>query len=212
MKIHQKMAAIQAEFPTVGKDNKNPSQGYNYRGIDDALAHLNPLMRKHGVYVQLMDLVPEFSDAGETKAGKSQVRCVVSGRARFVCGEDGSYTECSVIGEGIDMGDKALMKAQANGLKYTIWYTFGVPTYELRDSEAFEEPAPAKAPPKKASAPKGGDEADALVKQINSVKNIDALKALGVACKSYCLAQPENSPGRARVANAYTQREQEFLS
>lgn len=165
-KIHAKMAAILAEFPAVTKDKKNPSQGYQYRGIDDALRELNPLLSKHGVYIQLVDLVPTFTDAGQTRSGTQQVRCVVVGKVRFVAGEDGSATECSLIGEGIDMGDKAMMKAQANGLKYVLWYTFCVPTDEKKDSEAFEDPGTGGGSSDSGSAPakRGGRRAAPALK------------------------------------------------
>jgi hypothetical protein len=137
--IHKKMAAILAEFPAVTKDRLQPQARYNYRGIDDALRELNPLLSKHGVYLQLVDLVPTFMDAGASKSGNSFVRCVVVGKVRFTS-SDGTFTEASLVGEGVDTGDKALMKAQANGLKYVLWYTFCVPTDEKKDSEAFDDP------------------------------------------------------------------------
>ena len=146
--IHKKMAAILAEFPAVTKDRLQPQAKYNYRGIDDALRELNPLLSKHGVYLQLVDLVPTFVDAGQTRSGNSQVRCIVVGKVRFVS-DDGSYTEASLIGEGMDTGDKAMMKAQANGLKYVLWYTFCVPTDEKKDSEAFDDPDEGGAAPKR---------------------------------------------------------------
>lgn len=132
--IHAAMAAILADFPVVGKDRNNPHFKYAYRGIDDGLAALNPLLGKHKVYLQLVDLQPTFHDAGKG------VRCILTGGVRFVSGEDGSFVQMSLAGEGMDSGDKALMKAQANGLKYVIWYTFAVPTEEKKDSEAFNEP------------------------------------------------------------------------
>ncbi len=205
--IHQKMAAITAEFPVVGKDNKaHESQGgYKYRGIDDALANLNGLLKKHGVYLQLVDLVPEFSDAGATAKGKNQTRCVVTGKVRFVAGEDGSHTECSLAGEGIDSADKALMKAQANGLKYSIWYTFGVPTYETRDSEAFED-EPAKAPAKKTKAKKTKAVEGDLLTRIQACESWEGHQALRDEVKSTCLNMEKGDPARAEIVAAFNQR------
>lgn len=140
-KIHAKLAAILAEFPCVTKGRNAPQQagGYAYRGIDDSLSALHPLLAKHGVYIQLVSLQPQFSEGPTTKSGAKNVRCVLFGQVRFVCGEDGSFVECALVGEGIDTADKSLMKAQANGLKYVIWYTFAVATEETRDSEAFDD-------------------------------------------------------------------------
>src|SRR3990167_6792164 len=85
--IHQKMAAIQAEFPAVGKNQSGVGIKYKYRGIDDALAHLNGLMAKHGVYIQIVDMTADFSEAGHTANGAPGHRCVVNGKVRFVSGD-----------------------------------------------------------------------------------------------------------------------------
>lgn len=165
--IHAAMAAIVADFPGISKDHKNPSQGYQYRGIDDGLCALNPLLAKHKVYLQLCDLVPTFSEGPTTKAGIKQVRCTVVGLVRFVSGEDGSYTEASLIGEGIDSGDKAMMKAQANGLKYVIWYSFAVPTAEKKDSEAYPDDDSEAPAAKRQRAARGRREPGQVVDVVN---------------------------------------------
>lgn len=233
-KIYQKMAAILAEFPAVTKDHKNPSQGYQYRGIDDGLAALKPLLAKHGVFMQLVDLVPTFSEAGTTRSGAAQVRCVVTGKVRFVCGEDASFTECTLIGEGIDLSDKAMMKAQANGLKYAIWYTFCVPTAEKKDSEAFEDPDSTPPAGKRAKKHDGGggktngsgenleqalrdsialvrgeavQDASALLQKIDAVKTKDQLLAIRQDVRDWCKANAEHLQRKA-VVDAFIEKQQ----
>lgn len=135
--IHKRMAAILAEFPAVPKERSGAGISYKYRGIDDALRALNPLLAKHGVYMRVNYLAPEFTAAAATSSGKPQFRCVLTGEMQFTA-DDGSFASIALAGEGIDTADKALMKAQANALKYGIWYTFCVPTDEKKDSEAFD--------------------------------------------------------------------------
>lgn len=135
--IHTKMAAILAEFPAVPKERSGAGISYKYRGIDDGLRALNPLLAKHGVFMRISGLALAFSPAGETASKKPQTRCVVQADLTFVA-TDGSDVSVAIAGEGIDTADKALMKAQANALKYGIWYTFCVPTDEKKDSEAFD--------------------------------------------------------------------------
>lgn len=42
--IYQAMAEILAEIPSIGKDNRNKDQGFQYRGIDDVYNALHPLL------------------------------------------------------------------------------------------------------------------------------------------------------------------------
>ena len=49
--IHQAMAAILAEIPSIGKDNRNKDQGFQYRGIDDVYNALHPLLARHKVFM-----------------------------------------------------------------------------------------------------------------------------------------------------------------
>ncbi len=210
MKIYQKMAAILAEFPGVSKGQTNPSQKYNYRGIDDALSALHPLLCKHGVFLQLVGLQPEFSDAGTTNSGKTQTRCSIRGCVRFVCGEDGSYTECSLIGEGVDMGDKAMMKAQANGLKYVIWYTFAVPTDEKTDSEAFEDPEPTKAPSRtKRAALPPPIQLEPLLK-LSAAKTYQELTKVWTEMRPDLLQMAADDPQRGALVDAYKKKQAEL--
>jgi hypothetical protein len=213
------MAAILADFPVVGKDQKNPSQGYNYRGVDDALGYLHQLLAKHGVYMTLTDLAPEFSDAGTTKAGKAWVRCVLTGTVKFIAGEDGSFVEASLVGEGLDTGDKALMKAQANGLKYVIWYTFCVPTDEVKDSEAFPDPESGAAPKKTKRAPakKGKSKAKgpAMIDRVIACEDKESLDAIRAEALEFVMRyqgsdKEDERLAAAEVVKEFNERKEKF--
>ena len=138
--IYAAMAAIQRDFPAVTKEGINPSQKYKFRGIDDALKALNPLLSKHGVFMVAQDLKVSISDTGaKTSNGTPMFRSILTGTVIWYH-LDGSSIESSIVGEGIDMGDKGTMKAHANALKYLCWYTFAVPTEsEKKDSESFAD-------------------------------------------------------------------------
>lgn len=135
--IHSKMTAILAEFPAVTKSQSGQGISYTYRGIDDALLALNPLLAKHRVYLQPLYSGVEWSERGTSRSGAVQYHVLVKGTLSFVA-EDGSSFAVSLLGEGVDSRDKCIMKAQANALKYAIWYTFCVPTAEVKDSEAYD--------------------------------------------------------------------------
>lgn len=137
--ICNKMAFIQAEFPVVTKGRRVTGGGanYSYRGIDDALSVLNPLLAKHRVFMR-----PCFHTVSTTpcttSSGKPAFHTTLQGTLYFTCGDTGESIEVDMLGEGLDNADKGTMKAQANALKYALWYTFCVPTEEKKDSEAFD--------------------------------------------------------------------------
>lgn len=226
-KIFAAMAAILADFPAVGKENKNPSQGYNYRGVDDALEAAHPLFAKHGVFLAIADTKAEFMDAGETKAGKAQVRCVYTANVKFTH-VDGSSVEAGMVGEAIDTGDKALMKAQANAMKYLLWYTFVVPTRETLDSEAYSDPdggssaggKKAKKTPAKKTQPEDGEDDEGPLDgaKYNFQPGIDFQAACTIldnaakekrlaethdSVKEWCLARPAGDKERKGLVTAY---------
>ena len=172
MLIYAKMAAILAEFPVVSKDQKNSHFGYKFRGIDDALGHAHGLLGKHGVF-----LLPRYTECTLEECGNNQVRAVVRGEVAFVT-TDGSFVSSGLVGEGIDKGDKALMKAQANALKYAIWYTFCVPTEEMKDSEAFPEPEPVGTTRSKKPVARGNTNVNDLAPYLDQIKQATTLDAL----------------------------------
>lgn len=217
MKIFAKMAAILAEFPVVSKDQRNNGfgGGYDYRGIDDALAALHPLLAKHGVFMALTGLEPEYHPAGTTKSGAALVRCVLTGAVRFYA-DDASFVEVSFVGEGVDGVDKAMMKAQANGLKYVCWYTFCVPTKEKKDSEAFEDPeikdsAPAPARTKRAAKPSTLTQEWLL--EMSTVKSASALSDLWLQkIRPEVTRMPADSLERAQLVEGFKKKQAELAA
>src|SRR5699024_11672405 len=49
---------------------------------------------------------------------------------------DGSSVESIIIGESMDMGDKATNKAMAAAYKYACFQVFCIPTEEMQDPDA----------------------------------------------------------------------------
>ena len=139
--IYAAMAGIIGELGAIRKD-KRCQQGANfqYRGIDDIYNSLNPLMAKYGVFVLPM-AGERTSESRQTRNGGSVEYVTVHMSYRF-CSKDGSFVECSTIGEAMDAGDKATNKAMAIAHKYAILQTFCVPTEDLQyddpDRMAYE--------------------------------------------------------------------------
>src|SRR3990167_889385 len=144
--IFKAMHAVMSEVGVIGKDRKNPQQGYSFRGIDDVLAVLQPLFIKHGIFCMPKVLKAE-REVLATKSGgtMASVRLLVE---HTFFAADGSSVYATTYGEAMDAGDKASNKAMSAALKYALTESFAIPTKESdRDTEeASPELAPKAAP------------------------------------------------------------------
>lgn len=125
---------IAREIGVIGKDRQagTGQWGYAFRGIDDVVNVLGPLLHKHGVFFTPEVLDIKANDVVLRKNDKDQLQCVrvVTVRYTFYA-PDGSSVSCVTTGEGIDNGDKASNKALSGALKYALLQTFAIPTVDL---------------------------------------------------------------------------------
>lgn len=148
MNIHERITAIIADLPAIGKDSEisGGGQRYKYRGIDDIMPSIKSLLAKHGVH-----LAPSFSvvddqswEATRNNGGTTRWRHVtISGTFRFY-GTGGDAFEVTTIGEGKDSADKAFNKAMTAALKYALIQTFAIADGEDPDHERHETAGPAR--------------------------------------------------------------------
>lgn len=155
-RIHAQLAAIMAAVEAVGKERRNTQQGFNFRGIEDVMNALHPIFAEHKVYV-LSEIVSERTEERATKSGGNLIYRVLQVKVAFVSGEDGSRETVSVIGEGMDSGDKAASKAMSQALKYALSQTLILPFAQVdgdQDSQPESNPKPAAGAPSVAAAGK----------------------------------------------------------
>lgn len=131
--IYKKMASVMVAVSAISKDRKNQTQNYNFRGIDDVYNELHDIMAENSI-VCLPEILSERSEERQSKNGSCLIYRVIHMRFTFVT-EDGSSVSCSVIGEGMDNGDKATNKAMSVAQKYALIQTFLIPTEEDKDPE-----------------------------------------------------------------------------
>lgn len=132
--IHKQLAAIMEDVEAVGKDQENKQQGFKYRGINQVVDMLHPIMAKHKVFV-LPEILEDRTEERTTSRGNTLIYRVLKVRIDFVSGVDGSTRSSVVMGEGMDSGDKASNKAMTAALKYCFSQTFVLP-YGLVDGDA----------------------------------------------------------------------------
>lgn len=142
MNIFESINMVMAEVGAVGKTSKNQSQGFMYRGIDAVMNALSPAMVKAKIFV-----VPEVLE--QTREERTSVKRDRDGSERTSTllysiirvkytfyAEDGSSVSATVIGEGMDSGDKATNKAMSIAFKYACFQVFCIPTEEMVDPDA----------------------------------------------------------------------------
>jgi hypothetical protein len=146
-KIFPAICAIMEEIGAIRKTKKNTQQGFMYRGIDDVMNALQPLLAKHRVFVVPSVLEQVRSDR-ETKSGGTSHLSVFKIKYTFYA-DDGSSFEAVTVGESDDTGDKGSNKAMAIAFKYVLFQVFCIPTEEMPDPDA-DTPEPSG---KKKAAP-----------------------------------------------------------
>lgn len=132
--IHDRMVAILAEMPAIGKARENTQQHFHFRGHDDVLNALNPLLAKHGVYI-VPEVIDRIAEKRETGSGKVMYEVSLLVRYYFI-GATGDQVVGAAWGEGTDMGDKATSKAMTMAFKSVLAQSFAISTEEAQDPDA----------------------------------------------------------------------------
>lgn len=179
MNIYTAIMNVMKDCGAVGKDSRNPQQGYKYRGIDAVMNALNPALIKNRVFV-VPEVLEQAREERQTAKGGLLIYSVVTVKYTFYA-EDGSSVSAVVTGEGMDSGDKATNKAMSAAFKYALFQTFCIPTEEMVDSE-IESPEPAPKQEQK--------------KQINAMEKGELLREMNrtgitkdTICKTYGVKQ-----------------------
>lgn len=132
--IYQSIAAVMGEIGAVGKTSKNQQQGFMYRGIDAVMNALQPALIKYGVFV-VPEILEQTREERVNAKGTTLIYSICKIRYTFYA-EDGSSISATVIGEGMDTGDKATNKAMSIAFKYACFQVFCIPTEEMVDPDA----------------------------------------------------------------------------
>lgn len=141
MNIYESITKIMEEVPAIGKDKINKQQGFKFRGIDDVMNALQPLLAKNKVFI-VPEILEQIREERTTSKGGNLIYSICKIKYKFYA-EDGSNIEAITIGEGMDSGDKATNKAMAIAMKYALFQVFCIPTEEMKDPDG-ESPEESK--------------------------------------------------------------------
>lgn len=147
MTIYEAIADIMKEGYAISKNKLNQQQGFQYRGIDDVMNTFQPIMAERGIFV-VPEVLETAREERQTTKGGNLIYSVMKIKYTFYA-SDGSSVSATVVGEGMDSGDKASNKAMSVAMKYAMFQVFCIPTEEMPDpdEESYEvEPKPIPKP------------------------------------------------------------------
>jgi hypothetical protein len=138
MNIYETITKIIGEIPAIGKDRVNQQQKFKYRGIDDVMNAMQPLLAKYKLFIA-PEILEQIREERQTKLGGTLIYSICKIKYTFYA-EDGSFITAITIGEGMDSGDKATNKAMAIAMKYALFQVFCIPTDEMKDPDGETPP------------------------------------------------------------------------
>ena len=127
--IYAALNAIMNDIGSIGKERQNQQQHFMFRGIDQVMNTLKPLLAKHHVNI-IPEVVDMKREERRTGSGGTLMYSILTVKHHFVT-TDGSEIVSTTIGEGMDSGDKASNKAMSIAFKYACFQVFCIPTEEM---------------------------------------------------------------------------------
>lgn len=197
-KIHKAMQAVMHDVCVtgIGKDGHNKDQNFRFRGIEQAMNALAPLLVKHGIVCVPRHGKPERFDR-ITKSGGTLSFVTSQSEFDLVSVEDGSLVTIVTNGEGMDSSDKATNKAMSSAFKYALFQAFVVPTMSVDvdfDDGGLSEVEQA------AERQKWIDSLETRLKC--STANIETLRSIWADVKRAC-AEAGDRPAADHLCNIY---------
>lgn len=134
--VFKALSAVQADIAKagIGKNQENTYDRYKFRGIDDVLNALAPILAKHNVLI-----VPSMTDCEirtvATAKGGSMNHAKVWVDYTIYDGDGDSITH-RFCGEAMDRGDKSINKAATAAYKYFLFEALCIPVEGTPDADS----------------------------------------------------------------------------
>ena len=132
--IHELIGTAMKKIGAIGKDSVNSQQGFKYRGIDAVYNALNPVMSELDLFI-CPEIIDQKREERVNQKGTVITYTILTIKYT-VYAPDGSNISLTVVGEGMDTGDKSSNKAMSVAMKYAMFQLFFIPTEELKDPDA----------------------------------------------------------------------------
>ena len=210
--IYETISAVMNEIGAVGKNSKNQQQGFMFRGIDAVMNAISPALIKHHLFI-VPEILAQTREERTNSKGTLLIYSICLVKYTFYA-EDGSSISATVIGEGMDTGDKATNKAMSIAFKYACFQVFCIPTEEMVDPDAECHEVKPKAKAEKKEEPKAENKLSgkkASAKQIELIKTLVPEKDLPAMLKWAGVEKIEDMPIEAasKVITEKTKKKEE---
>jgi hypothetical protein len=168
--VWEAVAEVTRRIGVVPKSRETTGgERYNFRGIDEALEALHPILGDVGLVLLPGEVVERERETRQTAKGGTLNVCHLRVRYTMV-GPDGSMMTGEAWGEAGDSGDKATQKAASQSYKTFVFQAFSIPT---RDS-ARDEPDAVH----EESRPFTGDEFERAARAWTAAQGAETVEAL----------------------------------
>lgn len=129
LSVGEAIAEVTRRIGAIPKDRRATGSGggYAFRGIDDALSALHPILGDVGLVILPGQVVREVWETRATASGGTLNVARLLVRYTFM-GPDGSVLPAEAWGEAGDSGDKATQKAHSQSYKTLVFQAFTIPT------------------------------------------------------------------------------------
>ena len=151
MTVHQAINEVSKRVGGISKDGFNQHQNYNFRGIDQLVTAVQPVLNEVGLTI--VPKVMEYHSEDRQTERNVQRWCTVQVKYTLT-GPAGDTVEAYMVGEAADVADKAMNKAMSNAAKYFYFQTFWFGIGGMDDGD-FDHPeaAPRQSAPQYNNAP-----------------------------------------------------------
>lgn len=141
--IYGKLVKIMEGIGPIAKDQKTKGLPFSYRGIEQFMNRLHPLLVEHRVIVvpRVVDhrqVDRETTDHNGTV--KAQIHTLLRCEYDFIA-DDGSKVTASTQGESLSYSDKGTNACMSIALKYALAQIFCVPTGDIEEQERTNDDA-----------------------------------------------------------------------
>lgn len=128
--VQQAWAAVMADVQGLGKNQRVDSgpARFNFRGVDDVMNAVGPVLRTHGVSVVPTSVTATPEDVVTSKGSK--MRNVTVFVTYAIHGPAGDTMPGAAAGEAADSGDKATPKAMSVAFRTFLLQSLCLPTDE----------------------------------------------------------------------------------
>lgn len=177
--VQEAIAAVTASISAVPKGRQAAASvgGYSFRGIDDVMIALHPLLGEHGLVVLPHRVVERVTERRETSSGGTlHVTALLV--EYLLVGPDGSMLTAQAWGEAADSGDKSAQKAHSQSYKTLVLQTFSIPTEDSARNDPDASDGQQRIEPPRAWSAEEQDRATAAADALSAAPDLPHLAGL----------------------------------